>query len=159
MPRPREKREKKERAEFDQKTVDLRRVTRVVAGGRRFRFRTTLVIGDRNGRVGVGTAKGADVSLSIDKAYRAAKKNIIKVFLKSGTIPHEVTAKFGPSVIILKPAAPGRGIIAGGAVRAVCELAGIKDVTTKIVSRSPNKLNNAKATVEALKMLKNAKRG
>lgn len=155
MPRPREKREKKERAEFDQKTVDLRRVTRVVAGGRRFRFRTTLVIGDRNGRVGVGTAKGADVSLSIDKAYRAAKKNIIKVFLKNGTIPHEVMAKFGPSVIILKPAAPGRGIIAGGAVRAVCELVGIKDVTTKIVSRSPNKLNNAKATVEALKKLKN----
>ncbi|MEK7123664.1 MAG: 30S ribosomal protein S5 [Patescibacteria group bacterium] len=159
MPRPREKREKREKAEFDQKTVDLRRVTRVVAGGRRFRFRTTLVIGDRNGRVGVGTAKGADVALSIDKAYRAAKKNIIKVFLKSGTIPHEVRAKFGPSEIILKPAAPGRGIIAGGAVRAVCELAGVKDITTKIVSRSPNKLNNAKATVEALKMLKKSKHG
>lgn len=156
----RRREEKREKAEFDQKMIDLRRVARVMAGGRRFSFRASLVIGDRNGRVGIGTAKGADTSLSIDKAYRAAKKNIIKVSItKNGTIPHGARAKFGPSEVILKPAAPGRGIIAGGAVRAVCELAGIKDITTKIVSRSPNKLNNGKATIEALKKLKSSAGG
>jgi small subunit ribosomal protein S5 len=144
---------RKEKPEFEQKLLDLARVTRVVKGGRRFRFRATLVIGDRKGRVGVGVAKGSDVSDSIDKAYNDAKKNIITVKMNGGTIYHDVLIKQGSARVMLKPAKEGRGIIAGGAVRAVVDLAGIHDIVSKSMGTS-NKLNVARATLEALKLLK-----
>ncbi|OGI16864.1 MAG: 30S ribosomal protein S5 [Candidatus Moranbacteria bacterium RIFCSPHIGHO2_02_FULL_40_12b] len=144
---------RRERSDFDQKLLDLARVTRVVKGGRRFRFRATLVIGDRKGRVGVGVSKGSDVSDAIQKSFNDAKKHLINVKMKGSTISHEVLMKLGSAKILIKPAAKGRGIIAGGAVRAVMELAGIKDVVSKSF-RTSNKLNVARATVEALKALK-----
>ncbi|MFH0969553.1 MAG: 30S ribosomal protein S5 [Patescibacteria group bacterium] len=144
---------RKEKPEFEQKLLDLARVTRVVKGGRRFRFRATLVIGDRKGKVGVGVAKGSDVSDSIDKAYNDARKNIIEVKMNGGTIPHDVFKKKGSAKIMLKPARKGRGIIAGGAVRAVVDLAGIHDIVSKSMGTS-NKLNVARATLEALKSLR-----
>ncbi len=140
--------------EFQEKTLDVRRVTRVVAGGKRFRFRVTLVLGDMKGRVGVGIAKGIDVAASIAKAKVAAKKNIFTVPLKGGTIPHEVEAKFSAARIRLKPAIEGHGMRAGGAARIVLSLAGIKDIVAKTLGRTPNKLTNALATVEALKKLR-----
>ena len=146
---------KKEKSEYDQKLIDLRRVARVVAGGRRFSFRATLVIGNRKGDVGVGTAKATDTAGAIEKAFRKAKKNLIRVpITKQGTIPYSVWSKFGASQIVLKPARVGKGLMAGGSVRIVCDLAGIQNITAKILSRSTNKLNNALATVEGLKQIK-----
>lgn len=144
---------KRERPEFEQKLLDLARVTRVVKGGRRFRFRATLVIGNRKGSVGVGVAKGSDVSDSIQKAYNDAKKSMINVNLDGNTIPHDISKKLGSAKVMLKPASEGRGIIAGGAVRAVVDLAGIRDIVSKSLGSS-NKLNVARATVEALRELK-----
>lgn len=145
----------KKREEFKEKVLDIRRVTRVVAGGKRFRFRTTVILGDEKGRVGVGIAKGVDVAQSVAKAKEFAKKNIIRVNLKDGrTIPHEVSAKFSAARVLVKPAAKGHGLRAGGAVRFVLSLAGIKDATAKCLGRTPNKLTNALAAVEALKRLK-----
>lgn len=144
---------KREKPEFEQKLLDLARVTRVVKGGRRFRFRATLVIGDRKGQVGVGVAKGTDVSDSIQKAFNDAKKNMIKVRLSGNTIPHDITKKLGSAKVLLKPASEGRGIIAGGAVRAVIDLAGIRDIVSKSLGSS-NKLNVARTTVAALSELK-----
>jgi len=150
-PRPRPK------SEFEEKTLELARVTRVVAGGKRFRFRITVIIGDEKGRVGVGVAKGLDVQNAIEKAKTAAKKNILVVNLKDGrTIPHEVFAKYSAARVLIKPAAAGRGLRAGGAVRSVLALAGIKDATAKCLGRTPNKLTNALAAVEALKKLKSS---
>jgi small subunit ribosomal protein S5 len=143
------------REEFKEKALDLRRVTRVVAGGKRFRFRATLVIGDEKGRVGIGVAKGLDVAQAVAKAKTAAKKNIITVNLKDGrTIAHEVLAKYSAAKVLLKPAGVGHGLRAGGAVRVVLALAGVKDATAKCLGRTPNKLTNAMATMEALKKLK-----
>ncbi len=139
--------------EFKDKVLDLRRVTRVVAGGKRFRFRATVVIGDGRGRVGVGVAKGLDVVQAIAKARAAAKKTIITVQLKDRTIAHEVEAKFSAAHIRIKPASVGHGMRAGGAARVVLSLAGIKDITAKTLGRTPNKLTNALATIEALKLL------
>lgn len=144
----------REKSEFDQKTLDIRRVTRVVAGGKRFRFRATIVLGDHKGRVGVGVDKGADTSESIEKAARAAKKNMITITIKNGTIPHEVFGKFSSARVILKPAGEGRGLVAGGPVRVVVGLAGITNITSKILGTTTNKLNNARAAIEALKKLK-----
>lgn len=141
---------------FKDKVLDLRRVTRVVAGGKRFRFRATVVIGDGHGRVGVGVAKGIDVPQSIAKARSAAKKTLVTVQLKKTTIPHEVEAKFSAARIRVKPAAEGHGLRAGGAARTVFTLAGIKDVTAKTLGRTPNKLTNALAALEALKKIKKA---
>lgn len=141
--------------EFKEKVLDMRRVTRVTAGGKRFRFRATVIIGDEKGRVGVGIAKGLDFQQSVQKAKSQAKKNIIKVTLKDRTILHEVEAKFSAACVRLKPARPGHGLIAGGAVRVVLALAGIRDITAKCLGRTPNKLTNALATIEALKKLKN----
>lgn len=143
------------REEFKEKVLDIRRVTRVVAGGKRFRFRVTVIIGDEKGRVGVGVAKGLDVQNAVEKAKTAAKKNILVVNLKDGrTIPHEVFAKYSAARVLIKPAAAGRGLRAGGAVRSVLSLAGIKDATAKCLGRTPNKLTNALAAVEALKKLR-----
>lgn len=147
---------KREKPEFEQKLLDLARVTRVVKGGRRFRFRATLVIGNRKGNVGVGVAKGSDVSDAIQKAYNDAKKNMIAVKLAANTIPHETSMKLGSARVMLKPANEGRGIIAGGAIRSVVDLAGIRDVVSKSLGTS-NKLNVARATVAALKGLKEPK--
>lgn len=145
---------KREKSEFDQKVLDIRRVTRVVAGGKRFRFRATVVLGDHKSRVGVGVDKGADTSESIEKAARAAKKNLIVVPIKNGTIPYEVSGKFSSARVILKPASEGRGIVAGGPVRSVVNMAGITNISSKILGTTTNKLNNARATIEALKKLK-----
>ena len=144
----------RERSEFDQATLEVRRVARVMAGGRRFSFSVTVVIGDKKGRVGVGVGKGADTALAIDKAVRAAKKNLITVQLtKSRSIAHNVHAKYASSTVEMIPS-PGRGIVAGSAMRTVLEYAGITDVIAKIQTRSKNKLTIARATIEALKSLK-----
>lgn len=158
MRRDRRPKGRRERPEFDQKLLDLARVTRVVKGGRRFRFRATLVIGNRKGKVGVGVAKGADVSVAIEKAYNDAKKNMVEVKMDGNTIPHDVRIKLGSARIMLKPASEGRGIIAGGAVRAVIDLAGIKDIVSKSLGTS-NKLNVARATIKALMSFKTRRIG
>lgn len=147
---------KREKREYEQKLLDLARVTRVVKGGRRFRFRATVVIGNRKGKVGVGVAKGSDVSDAMSKAYNDAKKNMIEVKMAGNTIAHEVLTKLGSAKVLLKPAKSGRGIIAGGSVRAVVDLAGIRDIVSKSLGTS-NKLNVARATVEALKSIKKSK--
>ncbi len=146
---------RREKPEFDNRLLDLARVTRVVKGGRRFSFRATVVIGDRKGRVGVGVAKGTDVSSAMQKAINAAKKNLIVVPMANGTIPHDIVLKYGSARIIMKPAKAGRGVIAGGAMRIIVNLAGIRDIVTKSLGTS-NKLNVARATCEALKQLKKA---
>jgi len=144
------------RPEFDQKIISIRRVTRVMAGGRRFSFSVAMVIGDKNGRVGVGIGKAGDTQLAIDKAIRDAKKHMIVVPMnKDGHLPHDVHTKYASSEVMIIPAA-GRGLVAGSSVRTVLELAGVKDVTAKIFSRSKNKLNNARAAVQALEQLKQA---
>jgi small subunit ribosomal protein S5 len=141
--------------EFKERVLDNRRVTRVVAGGKRFRFRVTIVIGDERGRVGIGVAKGLDVQQAVAKAKADAKKNIMTVSLKDGrTIAHEVTAKYSAAKVMIKPASKGHGLRAGGSVRFVLAFAGIKDATAKVLGRTPNKLTNAMATIEALKKLK-----
>jgi small subunit ribosomal protein S5 len=142
------------RPEFDQKIISIRRVTRVMAGGRRFNFSVAMVLGDKNGKVGVGIGKAGDTQLAIDKAMRDAKKHMIQIPLnKDGHLPHDVHTKYASSEVMIMPA-PGRGLVAGSSVRTVLELGGVKDVTAKIFSRSKNKLNNARAAVEALKLLK-----
>ncbi len=147
-------RQERVRPEFDQKIVSIRRVTRVMAGGRRFSFSVSMVIGDKKGKVGVGVGKAGDTQLAIEKAVRDAKKNMIVVPMnKDGHIPHDVQVKYASTEVMIMPA-PGRGLVAGSSVRIVLELAGVKDVTAKIFSRSKNKLNNARAAVEALKQLK-----
>ena len=140
--------------EFDQKIISIRRVTRVMAGGRRFSFSVAMVIGDKHGKVGVGIGKAGDTQLAIEKAVRDAKKHMIVVSMnKEGHLPHDVHTKYASSEVMMMPA-PGRGLVAGSSVRTVLEHAGVKDVTAKIFSRSKNKLNNARAAVEALKLLK-----
>ncbi|HEY4503125.1 MAG TPA: 30S ribosomal protein S5 [Candidatus Paceibacterota bacterium] len=136
--------------EFDQKILSIRRVTRVVAGGRRFSFSVALVAGDKKGGVGLGLGKAGDTSLAINKALRNAKKNMVRVKLtKTMSIPHEVKAKFSSAQVMLMPNR-GRGLVAGSVVRDIIKLAGIKDITGKILSSTKNKLNNAKAVMEAL---------
>lgn len=154
MARDKNFRGKREKPEYDQKLLDLARVTRVVKGGRRFRFRATLVIGNRKGKVGVGVGKGTDVSDAINKAFADGKKNMITVSMHKNTIPHDIQFKLGSAKIILKPASAGRGIIAGGAVRAVVDLAGIKDIVSKSLGTA-NKLNVARAAVAALATFEN----
>ncbi len=148
----RRKREER-KSEFEQKIISMRRVTRVVAGGRRFSFSVAMVIGDKKGRVGVGIGKSNDTALAIDKAIRDAKANMITVNrTEEGSIPFDVKAKFGSSEVAVRPA-PGRGLVAGASVRAVLDFAGVTDVTSKIWTRSKNQLNIARATIEALKEL------
>ncbi|MCF7835762.1 MAG: 30S ribosomal protein S5 [Candidatus Marinimicrobia bacterium] len=142
------------KSEFDQKIIDIRRVARVVAGGRRFSFRVSIVVGNKKGEVGVGMGKATDTALAIEKAARMAKKNRIKVNLtENNSIPHEIEAKFTQAQISIKPAREGRGLVAGSSLRTVLYLAGVNDVVAKIFSRSKNKLNIAMATIKALKEL------
>ena len=146
---------RREKSEFSEKMVDLRRVARVMAGGRRFTFRATLVAGDRRGRVGVGVGKGTHTALAMEKALRSARKNMISVSrTDSGSIPFEVEAKYGAAVVKMRPIASGRGLVAGSAVRSVLELAGITDTSAKIISHTKNKITNARAAIEALKKLR-----
>jgi len=141
---------RKERNEFEQKVIDIARVTRVVKGGKRFSFRTTMVIGNKHGKVGVGIAKGADMKISTEKAYASAKKSIVDINIKGNTIPYPISYKLGGAKIILRPASKGTGIVAGGAVRSVIALVGINDITGKMLG-SGSKIVNARATIEALK--------
>lgn len=140
----------KPKPEFDQKILDIRRVTRVVAGGRRFSFSVALIAGDRKGAIGLGLGKAGDTSLAINKALRSAKKNMVKLGLtKNMSLPYQVSAKFGSSEVMLMPN-KGRGLVAGSVVRDIVKMAGIKDVTGKIIGGTKNKLNNAKAVMGAL---------
>lgn len=139
--------------EFEEKVIAIDRVARVVRGGRRFRFRAIVVIGDGKGRVGVGVGKGAEVMTSIAKAVSRAKAQMITVPLRDHTIPHEIEVRFAGARVLLKPASAGTGVIAGGAVRNVVEVAGIRDLLTKSLGSS-NKVNNAYATIMALSQLK-----
>jgi small subunit ribosomal protein S5 len=146
---------KREIPEFDHKVIDIRRVARVVAGGRRFNFRVTVVAGNKKGEVGVGLGKGADTSMAIEKALRNAKKLKVKIPLtKNRSIPFPVEAKYASAYIFIMPAREGRGLVAGSSLRTVLDLAGVNDVTAKIISRSKNKLNIARATIKALKIIK-----
>lgn len=156
LPKTEGAREKRE--EFESRLLDLARVTRVAAGGRRFRFRAVVVTGNKAGKVGVGVAKGLDAAQSIEKATRMSKKNLISFPIVEDSIPHEVSAKFGPAKVLLRPQKKGRGLVAGGTVRVICSLAGIKNISSKVLSRTGNKLNNAKATIEALQKLKSKTR-
>jgi small subunit ribosomal protein S5 len=143
----------KVKPEFDQKIINIRRVTRVVAGGRRFSFSVAIVAGDKKGSVGLGLGKAGDTALAINKALRNAKKNMIKLSLnKTMSIPHELSAKFSSSQVILMPN-KGRGLVAGSVVRDIVKLSGVKDITGKIISNSKNKLNNAKAVMSALSQI------
>ena len=147
------RRSAKVRSEFDQKIISIRRVTRVVAGGRRFSFSVALISGNRKGSVGVGIGKASDTSLAIEKAIRDAKKSMIKVSLdKNMTIAYDVNAKYNASMVSIIPS-PEKGLVAGSSVKNVLELAGIKNITAKMLSRSKNKLNNARAAIKALKQL------
>ncbi|KKS73679.1 MAG: ribosomal protein S5, nonfunctional [Parcubacteria group bacterium GW2011_GWA2_42_80] len=138
---------------FEQRIVELSRVTRVMAGGKRMRFRALVVLGNRQGQVGVGLAKGADVSLAVSKATAKARRALINVPLKNETIPHVITVKYKSANVLLKPAPKGTGIIAGGPVRAVLELAGVPNVVSKILGSS-NKVNNVRAVLKAFNLLK-----
>lgn len=142
----------REQREFDQKVIEVKRVTRVVKGGKRMRFRALVVIGDRKGKVGIGLRKGLDVPESVNKAVNAARKNMIEVKLKEGTLPHETKVKYKASTVFLKPASAGTGVIAGGAIRSLLELAGVKNVLSKMYG-SRNKVNSLLAAFEALSTL------
>ena len=149
---PRRKNFKREKPEFEQKIISLRRVTRVTSGGRRFSFSAGVVIGDRLGRVGFGLAKANDTAAAIDKAVRAAKKTMITLKLtETKSIPYDVKSKYKASEVMLRPVS-GKGLAAGGAVRTVLELAGVDEVGGKLLTRSKNNINNAKATVQALQV-------
>ncbi|MCK5332816.1 30S ribosomal protein S5 [Candidatus Parcubacteria bacterium] len=141
---------KKVKPEFEQKVIDIARVTRVVKGGKRFRFRTVVVIGDRKGKVGVGVSSGPDMRISTEKSYADAKKNMIVLGFTGSTIPYRVDQKLGSAKVLLKPATKGNGVVAGGAVRTVISLSGIKDISGKMLG-AKSRLNNARATIEALK--------
>lgn len=144
---------RREDSEFEKVLVGIRRVTKVVKGGRTMRFSATVVVGDKKGRVGVGLGKAAEIPMAIDKAAATAKKNLKNINLLNGTIQHETIGKFSATSVLMLPAKPGTGIIAGGSARAVLELAGVTDIVTK-VHGSTNKINVVKATLQALMNIK-----
>lgn len=141
-----------EEKQFDERVIHINRVARVVKGGRRFRFQALVVVGDRKNKVGIGVSKGADVQAAITKATDVAKKNMVAVSLYKGTLPHDAQAKVGGADILIKPAAPGTGLIAGGVIRTVLEVAGVSNVLSKSLG-STNKINTAYATLAALQQL------
>lgn len=143
----------REKPEFDSKTISIRRVTRVVSGGRRFTLSVALVAGDRNGRIGLGTGKALDTQVAIEKALKAAKRNMVTIKLsKSKSLSHDIEAKFKSSSVMIMPN-KGRGLIAGSSARTILALAGLNDVTAKFYSGTKNKLNNARATMKALEQI------
>jgi len=142
--------------EFEERVIQIDRVTRVVKGGRRMRFRATVVVGNKNGKIGLGVEKSSEVTGAITKAVSQAKKHMVTIVLRKNTIPHEVFAKKSGARVFLKPASEGTGVIAGGAVRAVLEAAGVKDILSKMLG-SNSKINNAYATIEALQSLREKK--
>lgn len=141
------------REEFEQRILDIARVTRVMAGGKRMNFRACVGIGDKKGRVAVGLGKGADVTLAVNKAVNRAKKDMITVPMVNDTIPHAIIESQGAAKIMFKPARKGKGVIAGGVIRVLLDLAGVKNATSKILGTN-NKINNARCTIEALRKLK-----
>jgi len=141
-----------EKKEFDKKVLQVDRVARTVAGGKRIRFRALVIMGNRAGKVGIGIGKASEVVNAVNKASKIAEKEMIEVPIVEGTIPHRIEIFSGSAHIILKPATGGTSIVAGGAVRTICELAGIKNIVGKILGTA-NKINNAKATIEAFKIL------
>jgi len=145
---------KREKPEFDQQIADLARVTRVTKGGKQLSFRATVLIGDRRGRVGYGIAKGKDVQIAVEKSVNQAKKQMINVPLRKETIPHRVEAKVKAARVMMKPAPKGSGVIAGGAVRTVLEMAGVPNVSAKMTGKTNNKMNNIKAAFAALQSFK-----
>ncbi|MCK9493079.1 MAG: 30S ribosomal protein S5 [Acholeplasmataceae bacterium] len=148
-----QQRREKEIDIFEDRVVSINRVTKVVKGGRRIRFSALVIVGDKNGTVGFGTGKAQEVPDAIKKAIQAAKNNTIKVSLVGATIPHGVVGKFGAGSVLLRPASEGTGVIAGGAVRTICELAGINDILSKSLgSKSP--INTVRATFAGLELLK-----
>jgi small subunit ribosomal protein S5 len=151
--RGRRERNDKKKDEFDQRILDIARVTRVMAGGKRMSFRACVAIGDKKGKVATALGKGSDVSIAINKAVNKAKKDMMTVSMINETIPHEVYHQLGAAKILFKPAKQGRGVIAGGVVRIILELAGVKNISSKILGTN-NKINNARCTIEALKKLK-----
>lgn len=151
--RDRRGRNDKKKDEFDQRILDIARVTRVMAGGKRMNFRACVAIGDKKGKIATGLGKGSDVSIAINKAVNKAKKDMVTVSMVNDTIPHEIYSKVGAAKILFKPAKEGRGVIAGGVVRIILELAGIKNISSKILGTN-NKMNNARCTIEALRNLK-----
>jgi len=139
---------------FESKLLDLARVIHVRAGGKKLRFKAVVVTGNKAGKVGVGVASGLDVAQAVEKAIHQSRRNIIEVPIIGDTIPYEVQAKFGPAKVLLKPQRKGRGLVAGGTVRVICNMSGIKNISSKILGRTGNKLNNAMATICALRKLK-----
>lgn len=145
----------KDEKDLEHKLIDLRRVARVVAGGRRFSFRATVIAGNHGGEVGVGTAKAADTAAAIQKALRRARKDAVKIHLtKSGSLAHDVYGKFASAKVIIRPSGMGHGLVAGSSVRTILSLAGVRNASAKILSRTKNKISNARAAMEALKKLK-----
>ncbi len=151
-PRRNDRRDERPKDEFEQRLLEVARVTRVMAGGKRMNFRACVAIGDKKGNVGVGLGKGADVTMAVNKAVNRAKKAMVNVPIVNETIPHEVSLKLGAAKLIMKPAKKGRGVISGGVVRVIMELAGVANVTTKSLGTN-NKVNNARCTIEALRRL------
>lgn len=143
---------------FDQNLIDVARVSRMTAGGRRFDFRTVILIGDREGKVGVAHAQGEDIPAAIEKAVKKAKKQLVEVDITNHTVPTEVTGEAKSARVLMKPAREGRGLVAGGVVRAVCDLAGIEDISAKIISRTNNKLNIARATLNGFRKVEELKK-
>jgi len=150
----RKNKEQKQKDDFESKLLNLSRVAHTRAGGRKMRFRAAMIVGDKKGKIGFGVSKGKDVSLAIEKATRMAKKKLINVLIVNDTIIHEVQGKFGAAEVLLKPQRKGRGLVAGGTIRIICSLAGIKNISSKTLGRTGNRLSNARATILALSKLK-----
>ncbi len=147
-----DRRGREERSQYDKKVLQVNRVARTVSGGKRIRFRALVILGDHKGKVGMGIGKASEVVDAVNKATRSAEKNIIEIKIHNDTIPHAIDFKQSAAHIILKPAKPGTSIVAGGTIRTIAELAGIKNIVAKILGTA-NKINNAKATIEALRQI------
>jgi small subunit ribosomal protein S5 len=147
-------RQEKPKDEFESKLLDLARVSHTRAGGKKMKFRALIVSGDKKGKIGFGLGKGGDVAMAIEKATRLSKKSMVLVPIVNESIPHEVQSKFGAAKILLRPQRKGRGLVAGGTVRLVCQLAGIRNISSKVLGGTGNKINNVRATIGALKKLK-----